>query len=131
MFRAVQSTAITLLNINKSRHQSIILNGKFVIAYLFVLFRRSDEENHIETKSIGSFQECTNIEYFQSLHDNMYIPLGPLKYVAERRFRFHTESEKAFQLHLLIDSYVVDVSEAEEFLGVKRGSKTSLLCHIC
>lgn len=42
-----------------------------------------------------------------------------------------TKDNLKLHMHLLLSSYVVDIPEAEDLHGLKRGNKTFYRCHLC
>ena len=114
---------LLLLNLTESKRRKMITSGASIISYLPIKFESKSEEN-LSSK-------FTRIQLLQALHKSIeYFFLGIID-AALPGISVVTEDKKKIRFHLVLASYVADIPESEDLVGVKRRVRTKKPCHRC
>ncbi|NJK52916.1 MAG: hypothetical protein HC936_08975 [Leptolyngbyaceae cyanobacterium SU_3_3] len=119
---------ITLMNFSEKIRRLQIMSGATVLGYLPVEFHSSSSDNlQANSKSKGQFR----VGALRALHECIELCLMPLAEKAQCGHACRTKCGTCIKVHFALTSYIADIPETEDLLGIKRGGQTKFPCHQC
>lgn len=112
---------LTLLNFSEEDRRSFVISGQSIIGFLPVEYHSCDSERR------SNITRETRMEMLQQALAKIFQELIN---VAAAGFHCQTEHSVDLQCHFVLASYVCDLPEAYDVLGVK-GGRSSFPCHRC
>lgn len=123
----------TLLNFSKVKWREHFSKWRTVAACLPVSFDRSGtaEKFCTGTYEVRPTAKFGRVDSLSARHHNVEHVLLKISRVTMQRV-FNSSSDKLlFRLHMLLTSYLADLPEADDMLGVERSHLTLCPCHRC
>lgn len=108
----------TVPNFRDGFCKELVASGKTITAYLPVSFNASDSSEHAMSGHFYGRSSKSKAGVPQALDESNEIYLNPSKNVAMKRYEVLTEGDRKSQLYFLQASYIADVPETEDLLGV-------------
>lgn len=112
---------IIILHLQGNTRQKQIVSSSFLVAYLPVGCTASDH---------GTRRKLKRSLQLENLHCFVNYVLEQLAKGTREGLLRKTSDYRYLLLHVMIASYVADISESENLSSVKRGSQTANLCYM-
>lgn len=122
---------VTLLNFTEEWRRAHITSGRTITSYLPVTFSAEGDSHTVQLRVGCKWKSFPRIQVLRALHESVERSLDPLAYVARKGIAAKSTDRRAYVFHILLCSYLSDIPEAEDMLGVKRGVLTKAPCHNC
>ena len=122
---------LTLINFSEERRRSLIGNGSTVVAYLPVTTNSSANFSLQQREGMMKKKVLDKVNRLLALHETVEFCLEEVSKLAEVGVVCETRDKCRVRMHFLLASYVSDIPEAEDLLGLKRGNQTPSPCYQC
>lgn len=125
---------VTLLNFSEEQRRVYMKSDMIVCAYLRIhfdwTFSNTKNKDH-EFRKKKKISSRTREHVLRALHQDIRSSQNNLKRAALKDLKCRTIDNNHVLLHLMLFSYIADIPDSQNFLSVRRGTRSLSPFHTC